>query len=349
MADIATTVTKGAKQAVGKAAKAGNGSLGSPGRLAAAGIALAAIPVAVEKLAKLGGPKVADSVSGLGEKAKEKAKSELKDVAEDVKPSGPGALLGGLFGGDDSENGDGRAAPGHGSGRRMPVQQAIDVAVPLKIAYNHWTRFEDWPSFMHRIESAEQVDDSTVAFQAKIWGINKRFEADILEQVPDERVEWNVTQGYAHTGVVTFHELSPRLTRIDLTLDVDPSNIIDKASRGMRFVKRAVRGDLHRFKAHVELADEDESGWRGRIEDGSVKRRRSRSSGSSSNGKRKSSSSSRSNGRAGSSAKRSGAKSSNGKSSSAKSSSGKSSSGKSSSAKSSSARGSSRKKTAAKS
>ena len=160
----------------------------------------------------------------------------------------------------------------------MPVQQSIDVAVPISETYNAWTEFESWPEFMHRIESAEQVDDATVSFQAKIWGINKRFEADIVEQKPDERIEWNVTEGYAHTGVVTFHSLSENLTRIDLSLDVQPSNIIDKASRGMRFVKRAVRGDLHRFKAWVELADEPKDGWRKTIEDGRVKQSRSSSS-----------------------------------------------------------------------
>ncbi len=74
-------------------------------------------------------------------------------------------------GNNDEADGDakGRAAPGHGSGRRMPVQQAIDVAVPVSVAYDHWTRFEDWPEFMHRVEHAEQVDDATVSFQVKIW------------------------------------------------------------------------------------------------------------------------------------------------------------------------------------
>ena len=184
---------------------------------------------------------------------------------------------GGDKGGDDSK---GRAAPGHGSGRRMPVQQAIDIAAPVSVVYNHWTRFEDWPEFMHRIENAEQVDDATVSFQAKIWGISKRFEADIFEQRPDERIEWNVTEGYAHTGLVTFHQLSENLTRVDVTLDVQPSNLIDKASRGMRFVKRAVRGDLHRFKAYVELDHDEKDGWRGMIEEGKVKK--ARGSGSSS-------------------------------------------------------------------
>ena len=75
----------------------------------------------------------------------------------------------------------------------MPIQQAVDVAVPVKGAYNHWTDSR-MANFMHRIESAEEVDDTTVSFQAKIWGINKRFEAEIVEQQPDERIEWNVTE-----------------------------------------------------------------------------------------------------------------------------------------------------------
>ena len=34
---------------------------------------------------------------------------------------------------------------GVGKGRRMPVQQSVDVAVPFETAYNQWTQFEDWP------------------------------------------------------------------------------------------------------------------------------------------------------------------------------------------------------------
>ena len=39
-------------------------------------------------------------------------------------------------------------------------------------------------------------------------------------------------------------------------MDLEPSNVVDKAGRGMRFTKRALRGDLHRFKAYVELNEE---------------------------------------------------------------------------------------------
>ena len=285
-------VGKGAKHAAERITS-DDSPINDPKRLAIAGVALAAVPLAAEGLAKVGLPKLSGKVSELGDQAKGKAKSQIKDTVKDATPDSAGELLSGggmlkgLFGGGtDNGSGDeeGRAAPGHGSGRRMPVQQAIDVAVPVSVAYDHWTRFEDWPEFMHRVENAEQVDDATVSFQVKIWGISKRFEADILEQHPDERIEWNVTEGYAHTGVVTFHPLSENLTRVEVTLDVQPSNLIDKASRGMRFVKRAVRGDLHRFKAYVELDHDEKDGWRGTIDEGKVKKARGSGSSSRSRG-----------------------------------------------------------------
>ena len=255
-----------------------------PKKLGAAGLAMAVVPLAIEQVAKRIAPKVSDAASGLGDQAKQAAKGA---AVSKLKPDGlPGSeLVSKLKPGssdDQGEDDEGRAAPGHGgSGRRMPIQQSVDVAVPIRVAYNRWTLFEEWPEFMHRFESVEQVDDATLSCTTKMWGITRRFEADIVEQRPDQRIEWNSTEGPSHTGVVTFHRLADRLTRIEVSLDVEPHGLIEKAARGMRFTKRAVRADLHRFKALIELDEEAEGGWRGTIKEGEVKRRTDRSRGSS--------------------------------------------------------------------
>jgi hypothetical protein len=146
----------------------------------------------------------------------------------------------------------------------------VDVAVPVETAYNQWTQFEDWPTFMHRVTRVTQEDDCSVSFATKIWGKTKEFVAQIETQRPDERIKWKVSQGITHTGVVTFHELAPRLTRIELNVDVDPGSLIEKAARGMRHVKRAMRADLHRFKAFIEMQELETGAWRGVIEDGEL-------------------------------------------------------------------------------
>ena len=278
-----TKITENALEVARRAAPSPE-RLKGPTGIATVGAALIALPYAAQGIAKLaGGGSGNGKTAGLKDLAKGKAAGKAKDLA-----TGKMKELGGdgLFGkGDSDSDDDADATDAHGSGRRMPMQQAVDVAVPISTAYNLWTEFEEWPSFMHRVDSAQQLDDSTVSISTKVWGITKEFEAEIVEQRPDERIEWKVSEGLAHSGVVTFHKLAPRLTRIEVTLDMEPEGIVEKMGRGMRFAKRAVRGDLHRFKAHAEMEEEAEKGWRGTIEDGKVKRKTERKSSHSSSGR----------------------------------------------------------------
>ena len=320
MADLARMTQTALKEASNATSK--DGALSDPKKLAAAGVSMVALPVVVEQIAKRVAPKVSELGGQAKGKASEMASDAVSSIGDQAKQAAKGAAVsklkagssedegGGLLsklkpGSSDQGNDDeqGRAAPGHGgSGRRMPIQQSVDVAVPIKVAYNRWTLFEDWPEFMHRFETVEQPDDTTLSFSTKFWGITRRFEAEIVEQRPDQRIEWNVTEGPAHTGVVTFHELADRLTRIEVSMDVEPHGLLEKTARGMRFTKRAVRADLHRFKALIELDEEAEGGWRGTIEDGKVKRRTEQQE--SGGGRRRRSSQSKNGSRASSSAQK---------------------------------------------
>jgi uncharacterized membrane protein len=124
------------------------------------------------------------------------------------------------------------------------------------------------------VTRVSQEDKTTVSFATKIWGKTKEFKAKIVTARPDEKIKWEVTEGMTHTGWITFHELGPQLTRLELSLDLEPGGLLEKAARGMRHVKRAARGDLHRFKAYIEAIEEETGAWRGTIEDGKVVRRR---------------------------------------------------------------------------
>jgi uncharacterized membrane protein len=316
-----------------------NGGLSGPRGLAAGVVLASAAPFAGKAVKKL----AVKRVGKLAESAKDTVGKGVKDAAGDAADQvgdAPGiaktAIKKMLPGGSgEKEGGKGRkGAPGVGKGRRMPVQQAVDVGVPLVVAYNQWTQFEEWPQFMHRLDQATQEDDCTVSFKTKVWGMSKEFVGQIVEQRPDERIQWSVKEGVTHTGVVTFHELAPRLTRVQVSLDVEPGSWIEKMARGMRHVKRAVRADLARFKAFIEMQEAETGAWRGVIHDGEVvkgpqpqKRKSqkaskqkqassggssstSRGSGPSSRSKSKSSSSRRGSSKRSSSKKRSGAGSS---------------------------------------
>jgi uncharacterized membrane protein len=239
----------------------------------------------------------------------------VKDAAKSVIP-GVGGGDDGDSGGD-SDSGSSGNEPGVGKGRRMPVQQAVDVPVPVKTAYNQFTQFEAWPDFMHRVTNVSQEDETHVAFKTKIWGFSREFTAEIEEQRPDERIQWTVADGIVHNGVVTFHELADRLTRIEVNVDLEPSGLIEKSARGMRHVKRAIRADLHRFKAYTVMHEEEDGEWRGTIDDGEVKQTGSRSTAASKSSNERSTGS-RSSAKSGS-PRSSGAKSSGAKSSGSRS------------------------------
>jgi len=259
-----------------------NGLSGSRG-LAAGAVLASAAPLAGKAVKKIVMKRVAGSgaekgsglVGKLTEGAKDTVGKGVKDAVGETAEKAGGApglakevgkkMLPG--GGGDSKS---KGTPGVGKGRRMPVQQAVDIGVPLSTAYNQWTQFEEWPQFMHRLDQATQEDDCTVSFKTKVWGMSKEFVGQIVEQRPDERIQWSVKEGVIHTGVVTFHELAPRLTRVQVTLDVEPGSLIEKAARGMRHVKRAVRADLARFKAYIEMQEVETGAWRGVIHDGEL-------------------------------------------------------------------------------
>jgi uncharacterized membrane protein len=277
---LGPVVKEATKSLAGNGRKKSSGGALSGGRGLAAGAGLAAlIPLASKGAGKLLGGRLqgGNGPGGLVDKAQDKLKDNAKEIVDDkvgeaggvggIAKEGLKSMVPGM-GGDSS--GGGGEAKGTGKGRRMPVQQSVDVAVPLETAYNQWTQFEDWTTFMHRLQSVSQEDECTVAFKAKIWGISKEFKAEIETQRPDERIKWKVTQGLSHTGVVTFHELAPKLTRIELSFDVDPGSLIEKAARGMRHVKRAARADLHRFKAFIEMQEVETGAWRGVIEEGEL-------------------------------------------------------------------------------
>jgi len=278
VSDITSNAVQLARK-IGKSPATPLKNLKSPKKMAAAGATMMALPFAAEGIAKLVGGSPKEKAADLGKKAKDKATEGAKEAVSDVADEKLGSKLGGLGGlfskngsDDDSEE----ATEAHGSGRRMPIQQSVDVAVPIDEAYDQWTRFEEWPEFMHRVDSVQQVDDSTVHISTKVWGVTKEFEAEIVKQRPDERIEWHSEDGLMNSGVVTFHRLAPRLTRIEVTMDVKPDSLLEKAGRGMRFTKRAVRGDLHRFKAYVEMEEHSDKGWRGTIKNGDVKRKTQR-------------------------------------------------------------------------
>jgi len=150
------------------------------------------------------------------------------------------------------------------------IEENIDVNVPVRVAYDQWTQFESFPEFMEGVESVRQLDDTHLHWVATVAGKRQEWDAEVSEQVPDQRVAWRSTSGDANAGVVDFHRLGDDRTNVSLTMDVEPSDVIEKIGTAVGIAGSQVKGDLERFKKFIEERNSPTGAWRGEVDRGQV-------------------------------------------------------------------------------
>jgi uncharacterized membrane protein len=226
-----------------------------------------AAAAAAAGLAATKGPDLLKKLSGeadhraeeLGGKAAAGAKKEI--LGGGSGGSGGGAGMLGTVGNAASKllgGGGGGGGQKGGKTRRLPIQRWTDVAVPVNKAYEAWTNFEEFPKFMHRVLEVKENDDKdkdAIHWREKIWFSTREWDGEIVERRRNDRIAWKSVSGTQHSGVISFHKLDDKLTRVMVDIDFVPGGMIEKMASGMRFVKRAVQADLARFKAYVEFGE----------------------------------------------------------------------------------------------
>ncbi|CAA9568401.1 MAG: cyclase/dehydrase [uncultured Thermomicrobiales bacterium] len=145
------------------------------------------------------------------------------------------------------------------------VKSAVEVKVPIRTAYNQWTQFAEFPQFMDGVVEVHQLDDKRLHWRAKIAGKEEAWEAEITEQVPDQRIAWKSTTGASNSGTVAFHYLDPNTTRVTLQIAYEPDGTVEKIGSALGFPQMRVDGDLKRFKAFIETTGQETGAWRGEI------------------------------------------------------------------------------------
>ena len=142
------------------------------------------------------------------------------------------------------------------------IEQSIEVEVPIATAYNQWTQFEEFPRFMEGIEEIRQLDDRRLHWTAEFGGSHHEWDAEIVEQKPEERVAWKNLDGKDNAGVVTFHKIDDDTTRVMVQMDWAPEGIKEKIGAALGADDRRVQGDLERFKEFIEARGSETGAYR---------------------------------------------------------------------------------------
>ncbi|MEU6203546.1 SRPBCC family protein [Micromonospora musae] len=165
-----------------------------------------------------------------------------------------------------------------GGARKIKVTnivETVEVGVPVRVAYDQWTRFGDFPSFMKKVENVDTESDEKLTWKAQVFWSHRTWESTIVRQIPDRLIHWR-SKGEKGSvdGTVSFHELTPDLTRILVVLEYHPQGLFEHTGNLWRAQGRRVRLELKHFVRHVmtrTVLDPDSvSGWRGEIEDSRV-------------------------------------------------------------------------------
>lgn len=242
----ATSVVNGAARRLGATVE----------RLTSEGASAAPVAAGVGGKLAQGKNPVNAVVTGGAKGLKDKAKKGLKDKV------GQGL-------GTGSSGGGGKPA------KMVNIVEDVDVGVPVRVAYNQWTRFPDFGSFAKGVQSAERTGDTSSHWRGKVFWSSRSWSAEVTEQVQDQRIAWS-TEAAKGTmkGVVTFHPLGENLTRVLLVVEYYPKGLFERTGNIWRAQGRRLRLDLKHYRRQVMMLPRDEAaelrGWRGEVREGEV-------------------------------------------------------------------------------
>jgi uncharacterized membrane protein len=148
------------------------------------------------------------------------------------------------------------------------IDEQIEVGVPVSIAYNQWTQFEEFPRFMDGVDEVKQLDDTLLHWAATVGGKHAEWDAKILEQEPDRRISWESIDGKHTRGIVSFEEAGAGRSRIRLHMSYTPEGTAERVGSAIALDNRRIRGDLERFRDLIEGLQAETGSWRGEIKHG---------------------------------------------------------------------------------
>jgi ribosome-associated toxin RatA of RatAB toxin-antitoxin module len=155
----------------------------------------------------------------------------------------------------------------------VSVQRSIAIRVPVHALYDQLTQFEEYPRFMHGIESVEQRDDTHLHWKARMMDQAIEWDATITECVPDRCIAWQSESGPGNAGKVELQSVGPAASRLTFTLvsemEIEPST---PAGDIKAELSERVWEDLTRLRALVEgEQQEDHSEHTGMHDSGGLK------------------------------------------------------------------------------
>lgn len=145
---------------------------------------------------------------------------------------------------------------------------SIDVDVPVRVAYDQWTQFEQFPEFLGGVDSVTQLSDTLTHWTVSIGGVRREFDAEIVEQERDRVIAWQSVGDVVHRGRVRFTPKGAEQTQVDAEIEWQPEDFLEKVGAAFQLDDLQVKSDLERYKEFIERRHAPTGAWRGEVHGG---------------------------------------------------------------------------------
>jgi uncharacterized membrane protein len=162
---------------------------------------------------------------------------------------------------------------GSGNKKFMNIIEDIKVGVPVNVAYDQWTQYQEFSTFMKGVDSVDQTDEVNSNWRVKVFKSRRNWKATVTEAIPDRKMAWTTDGAKGTTkGVITFHPLADDLTQVLVVMEYYPQGFFEKTGNIWRAPGRRARLDLKHYRRFIMERGEATGSWRGEIRDGQVVR-----------------------------------------------------------------------------
>lgn len=124
------------------------------------------------------------------------------------------------------------------------ARKSIVVTAPVGRVYEQWSRVEDLPKFITRLQNVRRIDDTRFSYTWSNRG-SDNYEGvfQIMLQIPSRRIAWRTLSSGFISGVVSFEPRSEQETEVTLKI---------RSASDQPSLSRRLEEYLRNFKQLVE-------------------------------------------------------------------------------------------------
>lgn len=132
------------------------------------------------------------------------------------------------------------------------VSESVEINLPLRAVFDHWTEFENFPQFMEGVHEVRQVDHKHLHWRADVLGSVAEWEVAIDEQIPDRTIAWTSYSVPPNRVRVAFRRLSRSRTRVIVETHSSFNDLAEGNDNRLGIIRNNLRKSLRRCKEMLE-------------------------------------------------------------------------------------------------